>query len=133
MRPHGMEICGDMFMSMSKIYPALVTSASLALGGCTSIKQYLGPGDTAAAKPEVVEADAPEAEATVVPEVVVEAPLLVYEWDTEFSSFLSPPIEVRRQAKADCVSEGYEVAVVETLVLDGNVATAHFICRGDFE
>ena len=39
----------------------------------------------------------------------------------------------RRQAKADCVSEGYEVAVVETLVLDGNVATAHFICRGDFE
>ena len=82
---------------------------------------------------EQAEAAAPEAEEAVASEVVVEVPLLVYEWDTEFSAFLSPPIEVRRQAKADCVSEGYEVAVVETLVLDGNVATAHFICRGDFE
>ena len=114
-------------MSMSKICPALMISAGLLLGGCTSIKQHLSPAEAGAADAEQAEAAAPEAE------VVVEAPLLVYEWDTEFSAFLSPPIEVRRQAKADCVSEGYEVAVVETLVLDGNVATAHFICRGDFE
>jgi hypothetical protein len=95
------------FMAMSKICPALTISAGLLLGGCTSIKQYLSPAETGAADAEQAEAAAPEAE--------------------------SPPIEVRRQAKADCVSEGYEVAVVETLVLDGNVATAHFICRGDFE
>ena len=120
-------------MSMSKICPALMISVGLLLGGCTSIKQYLSPAETSAADAEQAEAAAPEAEEAVASEVVVEAPLLVYEWDTEFSTFLSPPIEVRRQAKADCVSEGYEVAVVETLVLDGNVATAHFICRGDFE
>ena len=118
-------------MSMSKICPALMISAGLLLGGCTSIKQYLSPAETGAADAE--QAAAPEAGEAVASEVVVEAPLLVYDWDTEFSAFLSPPIEVRRQAKADCVSEGYEVAVVETLVLDGNVATAHFICRGDFE
>ena len=120
-------------MSMNKIYPALMISAALLLGGCTSIKQYLSPAETGAADAEQAKAAALEVEEAIASEVVVETPLLVYEWDTEFSAFLSPPIEVRRQAKADCVSEGHEVAVVETLMLDGNVATAHFICRGDFE
>ena len=120
-------------MLMNKICLALMISAGLLLGGCTSIMQYLSPAETGAADAEQANAAAPEAEEAVASEVVVEAPLLVYEWDTKFSAFLSPPIEVRRQAKADCVSEGYEVAVVETLVLDGNVATAQFICRGDFE
>ena len=120
-------------MSMSKICLALMISAGLLLGGCTSIKQQFGLTETGTADASEVEAAAPEAEAAVASEVVVERPILVYDWDTEFSAFLSPPIEVRRQAKADCVSEGYEVAVVETLLLDGNVATAHFICRGDFE
>jgi hypothetical protein len=120
-------------MSMSKICPALMISAGLLLGGCTSIKQQFGLTETGIADASEVEAAAPEAEAAVASEVVVERPILVYDWDTEFSAFLSPPIEVRRQAKADCVSEGYEVAVVETLLLDGNVATAHFICRGDFD
>ena len=120
-------------MSMSKICPALMILAGLLLGGCASSEQYLSPAETGAAGAEQVEATVPEAEEAATSEVVVEAPLLVYKWDTEFSAFLSPPIEVRRQAKADCVSEDYEVAVVETLVLDGNVATAYFICRGDFE
>ncbi len=60
-------------------------------------------------------------------------PSLVYSWDTEFSAFLSPPIEVRRLARDDCQADGYEVATVGTLALDGNIATATFICRGDFE
>ena len=64
---------------------------------------------------------------------IVEAPFLTYEWDTGFSGFLSPPIEVRRAAKADCMSEGYQVAVVEVMALRGAVATATFICRGDTE
>ena len=120
-------------MSMSKICPALMILACLLLGGCASSKQYLSPTETGAAEAERTNAAVPEVEEAAASEVVFEAPLLVYKWDTEFSAFLSPPIEVRRQAKADCVSEGYEVAVVETLALDGNVATAHFICRGDFE
>ena len=120
-------------MLMSKICLGLLISVGLLLGGCTSIKQYLGWAETVAVDAERVDSAAPEVEEAVASEVVVEAPLLVYEWDTEFSAFLSPPIEVRRQAKADCVTEGYEVAVVGTLALDGNVATGHFICRGDFE
>ena len=60
-------------------------------------------------------------------------PPLVYSWDTEFSAFLSPPIEVRRLARDDCQAAGYEVATVGTMALDGNIATATFICRGDFE
>ena len=120
-------------MSKRKICTALMISVGLLLGGCTSIKQYLGWAETGAVGAEQADAEVPEAKEAVASEVVVEAPLLVYEWDTEFSAFLSPPIEVRRQAKADCVTEGYEVAVIGTLALDGNVATGHFICRGDFE
>ena len=85
--------------------------------------------ETASAEAEVVPA------VSTVPETA-EAPeeqFLVYEWDTEFSAFLSPPIEVRRMAREDCVKAGYEVAVVETLALEGNVARAIYICRGDFE
>ena len=62
-----------------------------------------------------------------------EPPALVYSWDTGFSAFLSPPIEVRRLARDDCKANGYEIATVGTLALDGSTATATFICRGDFE
>ena len=58
---------------------------------------------------------------------------LVYSWDTEFSAFLSPPIEIRRLAQDDCRVAGYEIAVVETMALAGSTATATFICQGDFE
>jgi hypothetical protein len=40
---------------------------------------------------------------------------------------------VRRAAKADCVAEGYELAVVETMMLNGDVATAVYLCHGDTE
>ena len=79
------------------------------------------------------------ADRTVVPQVgeedaqPVTPPPLIYSWDTEFSAFLSPPIEVRRRARDDCLADGYEVATVGTMALDGNIATATFICRGDFE
>lgn len=109
-----------------------VALAGLALAGCSSI-----PNPFAAAEPVPVE---PEAAAQTennvevpVNEPVAQTTALIYEWDTQYSAFLSPPIEVRRQAKNDCVADGYEIAVVETLKLDGNVATAVFICRGDFE
>ena len=121
-------------MSFNKLGPVLVVTAGVALGGCSAVKQFLSSDDTAAAPVTEgaadLELEAPEAP---VEEVIAEPTLLVYEWDTGFSSFLSPPIEVRRLARADCKSEGYEVAVVETLKLNGNIATAHFICRGDFE
>ena len=73
---------------------------------------------------------APAAEETAQ---LLAPPSLVYSWDTGFSSFLSPPIEVRRLAHDDCKADGYEIATVETMALDGSTATATFICRGDFE
>ena len=119
--------------SMNKLGPVLMIATGLALGGCSMVKQFLSPDRGADAAPATEEAAAPDTPDAPVEEAVAESTLLVYEWDTGFSSFLSPPIEVRRQARADCQSEGYEVAVVETMMLDGNIATAHFICRGDFE
>ncbi len=106
--------------------------ASLTLAGCASLSGILSSSE-----PAPVEAVAVEQvdDTAVVPTggAVAETTALIYEWDTQYSAFLSPPIEVRRQAKNDCVADGYEIAVVETLMLEGNVATAVFICRGDFE
>ena len=87
--------------------------------------------DTATIDPEPEQAVAVQpAEATVEQ---IAPPPLVYSWDTGFSTFLSPPIEVRRLARDDCMAAGYEIATVATMALDGNTATATFICRGDFE
>lgn len=115
------------------LMPVLMIATGLVLGGCSAMTQFLSQGDAVEPAPVTEEVAVPEAPEAPVAEVIAEPTLLVYEWDTGFSSFLSPPIEVRRQARDDCKSEGYEVAVVETMMLDGNIATAHFICRGDFE
>ena len=37
------------------------------------------------------------------------------------------------EARDDCLAAGYEIATVETLALEANIATVTFICRGDFE
>ena len=55
--------------------------------------------ETASAEAEVVPAVSTVSETAEAPE----EQFLVYEWDTEFSAFLSPPIEVRRMAREDCV------------------------------
>lgn len=106
---------------------ALIAAALVAVAACNAAR-VTGP-ETANPESDITPAAAAASDA-------VEAPVeqtLVYEWDTEFSAFLSPPIEVRRMARDDCVKAGYEVAVVGTLALEGNVARATYICRGDFE
>ena len=108
------------------------------LGGCSFlgvVGSALQTEKTDIAPPAAgASADADSADAAAPGSAeIVEAPFLTYEWDTGFSGFLSPPIEVRRAAKADCMSEGYQVAVVEVMALRGAVATATFICRGDTE
>ena len=115
--------------------PVICVLLLLALGGCSMIGIGMPASSadkTAIDAPDVTasaEMDSVEAEDTEV----VAAPFLTYEWTTGFSGFLSPPMEVRRAAKADCVSEGYQVAVIEVLALHGDVATATYICRGDTE
>ena len=108
------------------------------MGGC-SFLQIVGSAleteKTEISPPAVgtnADGDSADAAGPVSAEIVT-APFLTYNWDTDFSGFLSPPIEVRRAAKADCISEGYQVAVVEVMALRGAVATATFICRGDAE
>ena len=110
--------------------PIAVLTAATLLAGCSH------PGGMfTGTSSEAVEAPAETAGevASVAVEQPEPAPILTFQWDTGFSAFLTPPIEVRRQAKADCVAEGYEVAVVETMILDGSTATARYICRGDSE
>ena len=117
-------------MARRNLAPLSVLAAAGLLAGCSSATgMFTGSSSEAVEAPtEMVEGAAPVAVEQPEP-----APILTFQWDTGFSSFLTTPIEVRRQAKADCVSEGYEVAVVETLMLDGSTATARYICRGDSE
>ena len=122
-------------MPKNKLGPVIVTitAAGLLFGGCSAMHKMLPGGDPAMAEQESAEGAALEIIEAPAAEVIEEPQTLVYEWDTEFSSFLSPPIEVRRLAKEDCQAAGYEVAVVGTLMLEANIATVHYTCRGDFE
>jgi len=113
--------------------PCLVVLAGLILSGCMAMRGSppVAPQDEMSGQAETEQAET--GAGTVTSQTIVAPPSLTYSWDTEFSAFLTPPIEVRRLAKNDCVSEGYEIAVVKTMKLEGNMATALFICRGDFE
>ena len=106
--------------------PVAVVIGAGFLSACSSTENLMS-----SSAPESVT----ETEQTTAVEIEQPAPspVLTYEWDTGFSSFLTPPVEVRRLAKADCMAEGYEIAVVETMVLQGSTATARYICRGDSE
>ena len=112
-------------------------AAICVVGGCGSVAEK---GLTGAAAPDFsanksADDTARSAAADNLGDASDAAPLpfLTYEWNTGFSGFLSPPIEVRRAAKNDCIAEGYELAVVETMTLNGDVATAIYLCQGDTE
>ena len=137
----GSERCRTMIKLLCQSAACVLVAATL--GGCsflgvvgsalqTEKTDIAPPAAGASADADSADAAAPGSAAPESAEIV-EAPFLTYEWDTGFSGFLSPPIEVRRAAKADCMSEGYQVAVVEVMALRGAVATATFICRGDTE
>jgi hypothetical protein len=112
-------------------------SATIQIGLISVILAACNPG--AGTQPQIASTpDTSNVDQTVLPQVIAPPPPpppppLVYSWNTEFSGFLSPPIEVRRMARDDCLAAGYEIATVETMALQANIATVTFICRGDFE
>ena len=73
----------------------LVGLVGLALAGCSSIPNPLASPAPGPTENDLSAQAATEAEAAASG-TVVERPALVYEWDTQYSAFLSPPIEVRR-------------------------------------
>ena len=132
----GSERCRAMIKLLCQSSVCLLIAATL--GGCSFlgvVGSAFQTEKTDIAPPAASDSADTDSAHVAAPESaeIVEAPFLTYEWDTGFSGFLSPPIEVRRAAKADCMSEGYQVAVVEVMALRGAVATATFICRGDSE
>ena len=124
-------------MAVTELKKLVGIAAICVVGGCVSVADK---GLTGAAAPDFsanksaddtarsAAADNPGDAGDAAP-----LPFLTYEWNTGFSGFLSPPIEVRRAAKNDCIAEGYELAVVETMTLNGDVATAIYLCQGDTE
>ena len=124
-------------MAVKELKKLVGIAAICVVGGCVSVADK---GLTGAAAPDFsanksADDTARSAAADNASDASDAAPLpfLTYEWNTGFSGFLSPPIEVRRAAKNDCIAEGYELAVVETMTLNGDVATAIYLCQGDTE
>lgn len=124
-------------MAVTELKKLVGIAAICVVGGCVSVADK---GLTGAAAPDFsanksTDDTARSAAADNAGNASDAAPLpfLTYEWNTGFSGFLSPPIEVRRAAKNDCIAEGYELAVVETMTLNGDVATAIYLCQGDTE
>ena len=56
-------------------------------------------------------------------------PLLSFTWNTDYASFVTAPQQVRTAAKQTCEVRGYEVAVMASILLDTDSASADFICR----
>jgi hypothetical protein len=57
-------------------------------------------------------------------------PLLSFAWNTDYARFVTAPQQVRTAAKQACEVHGYEVAVMASISLDTDSASADFICRG---
>ena len=57
-------------------------------------------------------------------------PLLSFTWNTDYASFVTAPQQVRTAAKQACEVRGYEVAVMASISLDTDSASADFTCRG---
>ena len=60
-------------------------------------------------------------------------PPLSYSWPHGFKGYVIAPVEIVRQGQNACEQRGFEVATIGTIGLDGEMATATFICRGDTE
>ncbi len=57
-------------------------------------------------------------------------PLLSFTWNTDYASFVTAPQRVKTAAKRVCEACGYEVALMASISLDADSASADFTCRG---
>ena len=53
-----------------------------------------------------------------------------YSWNTNYSSMLSPPFDIREKALAACKQRGFDRAFMQSIAIDEDQATAYFSCRG---
>ena len=63
------------------------------------------------------------------PDTEVMAPMQ-YSWNTNYSAMLTPPLEIREKALAACKQRGFDRALMKSISLNENLATANFSCRG---
>ncbi|GEM_PF-762745 len=63
------------------------------------------------------------------PATVSLAPLQ-YSWNTNYSAMLSPPMDIREQARAACTERGFDRAYMQSIAINEDQATAYFSCRG---
>jgi hypothetical protein len=64
-----------------------------------------------------------------VDNTIIMAPL-EYNWNTNYSATLMPPLSLRENALAACKERGFDRAYMDTIALENDIATAYFSCRG---
>ena len=53
-----------------------------------------------------------------------------YKWKTNYSSMLTPPLEIREKALQACKQRGFDRSYMLSVSLNSDLATANFSCRG---
>ena len=102
-----------------------------ALGACAS--QTQSPMLNDAAGDGLATRDQATASAEPIAEPAPQMLPLAQSWKTNYAGFVQAPVEVLRLGLRACQQRGFEVATISTIGLDGDEATATFLCQGDVE
>ena len=116
-------------------FPALILSACSVPRDADSVPAADSGQDLMASSPAAAGSDVDAASQTDdMPDDEVEQnavlPPLSFTWNTDYASFVTAPQQVRTAAKQACEARGYEVAVMASISLDADSASADFTCRG---
>jgi len=114
---------------------ALILSACSVPRDADSVPAADSGQDLIASSPAAASSDVDAASQTYdMPDDEVEQnvalPPLSFTWNTDYASFVTAPQQVRTAAKQACEARGYEVAVMASISLDADSASADFTCRG---
>lgn len=114
---------------------ALILSACAVPRNADSVPATDNGQDTTASLPKAAGSDVDTASQTddMVDDEsspTVALPPLSFTWNTDYASFLTAPQQVRAAAKEACEARGYETAIMASISLDADSASADFTCRG---
>ena len=115
---------------------ALILSACSVPRDADSVPAAGSGQDLMASSPAAAGSDVDAASQTDdMPENEVEQnaalPSFSFTWNSDYACFVAAPQQVRTAAKQACEARGYEVAVMASISLDANSASADFTCRGN--
>ena len=133
--PREEDMSKHLITTVTVPFLALILSACAVPRNADSLPATDNGQDTTASLPEVVGSDVDTASQTddMVDDEsspTVALPPLSFTWNTDYANFLTAPQQVRAAAKEACEARGYETAIMASISLDADSASADFTCHG---